>query len=145
MGDEPPGAFGRVTSFGTGPPLLATAGLLLIGLLKTPWHGVRRRGDHHRRPYAGAGHSGLSRRPDLCRARRRRQARDLSHRQRYLRRVRMACGRCALATAPFEDQSARFGVKLGTPQVLSDPTALAEMVGLAAAGKLKLASSTWPR
>ena len=37
-----PGAFGRVTSFGTGPLLLATAGLLLIGLLKTPlrWSGV---------------------------------------------------------------------------------------------------------
>jgi competence protein ComEC len=37
-----PGAFGRVTSFGTGPLLLATAGLLLIGLLKTPlrWCGV---------------------------------------------------------------------------------------------------------
>ncbi len=37
-----PGAFGRVTSFGTGPLLLATAGLLLIGLLKTPlrWGGA---------------------------------------------------------------------------------------------------------
>jgi competence protein ComEC len=36
-----PGAFGRVTSFGAGPLLLATAGLLLIGLLKTPlrWSG----------------------------------------------------------------------------------------------------------
>jgi competence protein ComEC len=30
-----PGAFGRVTSFGSGPLLLATIGLLLIGLLKT--------------------------------------------------------------------------------------------------------------
>ena len=37
-----PGAFGRVTSFGTAPLLLATAGLLLIGLLKPPlrWSGV---------------------------------------------------------------------------------------------------------
>jgi competence protein ComEC len=37
-----PGAFGRVTSFATGPLLLATAGLLLICLLKTPlrWSGV---------------------------------------------------------------------------------------------------------
>ncbi|MDE2286558.1 MAG: ComEC family competence protein [Hyphomicrobiales bacterium] len=37
-----PGAFGRVTSFGTGPLLLATMGLLLIGLLKTPlrWSGT---------------------------------------------------------------------------------------------------------
>jgi competence protein ComEC len=37
-----PGAFGRVTAFGTGPLLLATAGLLLICLLKTPfrWSGV---------------------------------------------------------------------------------------------------------
>jgi competence protein ComEC len=37
-----PGAFGRVTAFGTGPLLLATAGLLLIGLLKTPlrWSGT---------------------------------------------------------------------------------------------------------
>ena len=40
-----PGAFGRVTSFGTGPLLLATAGLLVIGLLKTPlrWSGAARR------------------------------------------------------------------------------------------------------
>jgi len=37
-----PGAFGRVTAFGTGPLLLSTAGLLLICLLKTPlrWSGV---------------------------------------------------------------------------------------------------------
>jgi competence protein ComEC len=36
-----PGAFGRVTSFGTGPLILATLGLLLICLLKTPlrWSG----------------------------------------------------------------------------------------------------------
>jgi competence protein ComEC len=36
-----PGAFGRVTLFGTGPLLLATAGLLVVGLLKTPlrWSG----------------------------------------------------------------------------------------------------------
>jgi competence protein ComEC len=37
-----PGAYGRVTLFGTGPLLLATAGLLIIGLLKTPlrWTGA---------------------------------------------------------------------------------------------------------
>ncbi len=37
-----PGAFGRVSLFGVGPLLLATAGLLLIGLLKTPlrWSGA---------------------------------------------------------------------------------------------------------
>jgi competence protein ComEC len=37
-----PGAFGRVAAFGTGPLLLGTAGLLVIGLLKTPlrWTGV---------------------------------------------------------------------------------------------------------
>ena len=37
-----PGAFGGVTSFGTGPLLLGTAALLVIGLLKTPlrWGGV---------------------------------------------------------------------------------------------------------
>lgn len=37
-----PGAFGRVTSFGAGPLLLATGGLLAIGLLKTPlrWSGA---------------------------------------------------------------------------------------------------------
>ena len=37
-----PGAFGRMTSFGTAPLLLATAGLLVIGLLKTPlrWSGA---------------------------------------------------------------------------------------------------------
>jgi competence protein ComEC len=37
-----PGAFGRVTSFGTGPLLLSTVALLVMGLLKTPlrWSGV---------------------------------------------------------------------------------------------------------
>jgi competence protein ComEC len=37
-----PGAYGRVTAFGAGPLLLMTAGLLVIGLLKTPlrWIGV---------------------------------------------------------------------------------------------------------
>ena len=37
-----PGAFGRMAAFGTGPLLLATAGLLLICLLKTPlrWSGA---------------------------------------------------------------------------------------------------------
>jgi competence protein ComEC len=37
-----PGAFGRVTSFGTGPLLVCTGGLLLIGLLRTPlrWSGA---------------------------------------------------------------------------------------------------------
>jgi competence protein ComEC len=37
-----PGAVGHVTTFGAGPLLLATAGLLVIGLLKTPlrWSGV---------------------------------------------------------------------------------------------------------
>jgi competence protein ComEC len=37
-----PGAYGRVSLFGTGPLLLATAGLLVIGLLKTPlrWSGA---------------------------------------------------------------------------------------------------------
>jgi NADPH:quinone reductase-like Zn-dependent oxidoreductase len=43
----------------------------------------------------------------------------------------------ALAAAPFENQSARYGVKVETPQVLSDPAALAEIVALAGAGKLK--------
>ena len=43
----------------------------------------------------------------------------------------------ALAAAPFKDQSARWGVKLATPQVLPDPTALAEIVKLVAAGALK--------
>ncbi len=37
-----PGAYGRVTSFGTGPLLFATAGLLTMGLFKTPlrWSGA---------------------------------------------------------------------------------------------------------
>jgi competence protein ComEC len=37
-----PGAFGRVSVFGTGPLLLATLGLLLVGLLRTPlrWSGA---------------------------------------------------------------------------------------------------------
>ena len=43
----------------------------------------------------------------------------------------------SLVAAPFEDQSARYGVKLAVPQVLSDPAALAEVVALIAAGKLK--------
>jgi NADPH:quinone reductase-like Zn-dependent oxidoreductase len=43
----------------------------------------------------------------------------------------------ALAAAPFEDQSARWGVKLATPQVLSDPAALEEIVELVASGALK--------
>lgn len=43
----------------------------------------------------------------------------------------------ALVAAPFEDQSARYGVKLAVPQVLSDPPALAEVVALVAGGKLK--------
>ena len=43
----------------------------------------------------------------------------------------------ALVAAPFEDQSARYGVKLAMPQVLSDPAALAEVVALVAAGKLR--------
>ena len=39
-----PGAFGRVAAFGTGPLLLGTAGLLVIGLLKTPlrWRAASR-------------------------------------------------------------------------------------------------------
>jgi competence protein ComEC len=39
---SPPGAFGRVSLFGVGPLLLATAGFLVIGLLKTPlrWSGA---------------------------------------------------------------------------------------------------------
>ncbi len=43
----------------------------------------------------------------------------------------------ALAAAPIEDQSARYGVKLVVPQVLSDPAALAEIVELVAVKKLK--------
>ncbi len=43
----------------------------------------------------------------------------------------------SLVAAPFEDQSVRYGVKLAVPQVLSDPAALAEVVALVAAGKLK--------
>lgn len=43
----------------------------------------------------------------------------------------------ALAAAPFEDESARWGVKLVTPQVLSDSAALTEIVELVAAGALK--------
>jgi competence protein ComEC len=37
-----PGAVGRVTAFGTGPLLLETAALLVIGLLRTPlrWSGI---------------------------------------------------------------------------------------------------------
>ncbi|HML13776.1 MAG TPA: ComEC/Rec2 family competence protein, partial [Xanthobacteraceae bacterium] len=37
-----PGAYGRVTAYGTGPLLVATAGLLVMGLLRTPlrWAGV---------------------------------------------------------------------------------------------------------
>jgi NADPH:quinone reductase-like Zn-dependent oxidoreductase len=45
--------------------------------------------------------------------------------------------RCALRPRHFEDQSARWGVKLVTPQVASDPATLTEIVGLVAAGELK--------
>lgn len=39
---ELPGAIGRVAAFGTGPLLAATAGIILLGLLRTPlrWSGV---------------------------------------------------------------------------------------------------------
>jgi NADPH:quinone reductase-like Zn-dependent oxidoreductase len=43
----------------------------------------------------------------------------------------------ALAAAPIEDQSARYGVKLVVPQVLGDPAILAEIVALAGTGQLK--------
>jgi NADPH:quinone reductase-like Zn-dependent oxidoreductase len=42
-----------------------------------------------------------------------------------------------LAAAPFENQGARYGVKVERPQVLSDPAALATLVELAAAGALE--------
>jgi len=42
-----------------------------------------------------------------------------------------------LAAQPFEDLSAQYGVKVEAPQVLSDPAALAEIVALVAAAKLK--------
>ena len=42
-----------------------------------------------------------------------------------------------LAAAPFENQSARYAVKVETPQVLSDPAALGKVVELAASGALK--------
>ena len=42
-----------------------------------------------------------------------------------------------LAAAPFENQGARYGVKVERPQVLSDPAALATVVELAAAGALE--------
>jgi NADPH:quinone reductase-like Zn-dependent oxidoreductase len=42
-----------------------------------------------------------------------------------------------LIAEPYEDQSARYGVKLVAAQVLHDPAVLAEVVALVAAGKLK--------
>ena len=83
-----PGAFGRVTTFGAGPLLLATLGLLVIGLLKTPlrWSGVvlacarSDLGGTH----AGPRHFRRRRCADLRRARRRRPARFPSHRRRYV-------------------------------------------------------------
>jgi competence protein ComEC len=60
-----PGAFGRVTALGTGPLLLGTAALLLIGLLKTPL----RCAGHPRGRLGGvraaAGGSDIRRRADL--------------------------------------------------------------------------------
>ncbi len=37
-----PGAVGRMAAFGTGPMILASAGIILLGLLRTPlrWSGV---------------------------------------------------------------------------------------------------------
>ena len=42
-----------------------------------------------------------------------------------------------LAAAPYEDQSAQFGVKIIMPQVLEDRTTLESVVELAAAGKIR--------
>jgi NADPH:quinone reductase-like Zn-dependent oxidoreductase len=42
-----------------------------------------------------------------------------------------------LAATPYEDQSARFGVKIMTPHVPEDRTTLASVVELAAAGKIR--------
>jgi NADPH:quinone reductase-like Zn-dependent oxidoreductase len=42
-----------------------------------------------------------------------------------------------LAAAPYEDQSAQFGVKTTMPHVPEDRTALASVVELAAAGKIR--------
>ena len=92
-----PGAFGRVSSFGTGPLLVATLGLLLICLLKTPlrWSGL----------LFGALAAVLALRtplPDILvaadrahlrRARRKRQTFLPSLWQRRLRHARMARGR----------------------------------------------------
>ena len=49
-----------------------------------------------------------------------------------------------LAAAPFENQGARYGVKVETPQVLSDPAALATVVELAAAGELRIMRRAHP-
>ena len=42
-----------------------------------------------------------------------------------------------LAAEPFQDQGAKYGVRIEMPQVLSDPAVLANVVELVAAGKLK--------
>ena len=92
-----PGAVGHVTTFGTGPLLLATAGLLVIGLFKTPlrWSGVAARGARHRvgGEHAAARRSLGGRWADICGARRRRPARLPSLRRRYVRHQGMARGR----------------------------------------------------
>jgi predicted membrane metal-binding protein len=88
-----PGAFGRVTLFGTGPLLLATAGLLVVGLLKTPlrWSGfllaalAGSLGGFH----AGAGCACRGRRADFRRARCRRPISAPSQRWRYVCDPRM--------------------------------------------------------
>jgi len=42
-----------------------------------------------------------------------------------------------LAAAPFQDRGTQFGVRVLRPQVREDPVALAEIVALAAAGKIR--------
>ena len=92
-----PGAVGHVTTFGAGPLLLATAGLLVIGLLKTPlrWSGIGLALAWHRlgSERAAARCSPSGRWPDVRGARRRRPARVSPLRRRYVRHQGMARGR----------------------------------------------------
>ena len=99
-----PGAFGRVTAFGTGPLLLATAGLLLIGLFKTPLRcsglvlaalAIIVGGAH-----AAAGHICFGDGRIFAVARRRRPARVPSYRRRYFCNQGMACRRCRWPRCP---------------------------------------------
>ena len=122
-----PGAFGRVNSFGTGPLLLATAGLLADRASQDAAALERRRArgarDHLGGPRAGAGHSGCRRRPLLRGARCGRPARLAPRRRRRVCHSRMARRRHATGATPAIPRSATASAAIRPAASASSPTA----------------------